>query len=112
MKKQDLHEIIKKVIKEELPSVVGQEKSLQNDPRIQFEIDMSGKNDWIVKYNEQEVGTLNKINPMDDKNETDTQFRFAATHNSFGGMNNKTGNVKILKTNLIRWVEFRIEKRV
>lgn len=111
MKRHELKALIKEIIKESLlPLPLSAEKSLTNDDRIIFAIDMDKTCDWVVQYEKKPIGKLYKVNDHEDKDDEKTQFRFEASDPNFKGLDGKVGSAKMLKINFIRWVDYKIKK--
>jgi ribosomal protein S1 len=110
VEKIKIKQLIRQIVKENLPSTLKSSQEFENDPRIQFDIQMDKKDGFAVRYRDEVIGIIQKINADDDVRDAKTIFKFVASDPRFASLNNKTGTAKILKVNMLRIIMFRLEK--
>lgn len=82
---------------------------LFNDDRVHFAIDVDGKGDFVVKYNGNEIGVVNLVSNQDKESNT-AVYALSTSSPDFAGLNGRTGTLKMLKINIIRWIDMRLRK--
>ena len=112
MKKQQLKEAIKKIVRQVLKE--------NEQQKIRFDIDPSNKDTYIVKYLDKPVGSLTSVNPVDRGEDAfgaygglgapDQDYTFAATDDRFKMFDKKVSKLKKHALDFMRLITMRIEK--